>query len=424
MMRILLSAYACEPGRGSEPGVGWGWVTELANMGHRLCVVTRSDNRVAVERDPLAHAENVAFLYYDLPPSLLRCRNLPLGKRLYYVLWQWGAIRHVRETFPTLPFDAVHHVTYVSLRYPSFMGSLGVPFCFGPVSGGETVPWRLRTSFPLLAQAGELLRDVSNCLVRLDPFLCMTFHSASKILLTPDSLSLVPKRWRYKCETMLGIGLADEHRVHRTSPRHEKSLHALYVGRLLDWKGVAIALRAVKQLRPHLDVRFTIVGDGPAKGRLLRLAKRLELGNAVEWRGWLPHPAVESSYADADIFLFPSLRDSGAIAVLEAMAHGLAVVCTDLGGPGKIVTRDCGVVLPTTDKTTEQLVCDMAHALLQLARNPAARSRLAEGAQRRVQDFRFRNLVESIYPPASAAFHDKQLDRQQPSEPCHDRMYA
>ncbi len=139
-MRILLSAYACEPGRGSEPGVGWSWATELARSGHRVWALTRAENRASIEGDTEAKSPHLHFTYYDLPRWVQRMRKCPAGKLLYYMLWQWGAARHVRRLFPSLPFDVLHHVTYVSVRYPSFMGSLGLPFCFGPVAGGERVP--------------------------------------------------------------------------------------------------------------------------------------------------------------------------------------------------------------------------------------------------------------------------------------------
>jgi hypothetical protein len=144
LARILLSAYACEPDRGSEPGVGWSWAVELLRLGHQVWVLTRTDNRTAIERKL---GLNLNFIYYDLPRWMQLCRTGAAGKHLYYVLWQWCAARYLRKLFPALPFDAVQHVTYVSVRYPSFMGSLGIPFYFGPVSGGERVPSELRKGF-------------------------------------------------------------------------------------------------------------------------------------------------------------------------------------------------------------------------------------------------------------------------------------
>src|SRR5271165_6661723 len=197
MARILLSAYACEPDRGSEPAVGWNWATELARLGHEVWVLTRAANRAAIEDKSRS---DLNFIYYDWPRWMQSWRTYFIGLRLYYMLWQWGAARHVRKLFPELPFDVVQHVTYVSIRYPSFLGSLGIPFYFGPVSGGERVPPKLRKGFSVGERLRERLRDLSNRLVSLDPLLRRVFRQAEKIIVTRDTLSLVPQRWRHKCE--------------------------------------------------------------------------------------------------------------------------------------------------------------------------------------------------------------------------------
>ena len=113
MARILLSAYACEPGRGSEPALGWGWATELARSGHQVWVLTRADNRPAIERDALAADPNLNFVYFDLPPFgaevaqglrqnlvlrvvAMACRS-PHSKALPCVALRRGAACHLRE---------------------------------------------------------------------------------------------------------------------------------------------------------------------------------------------------------------------------------------------------------------------------------------------------------------------------------------
>ncbi len=353
MARILLSAYACEPGRGSEPGVGWSWATELARLGHQVTVLTRDDNRIPIAMHMQRPAPNLRFIYYDLPPWMRPWRRLPGGKPLYYVLWQWLAARHIRQYFPAVPFDVVQHVTYVSTRYPSFMGSLGIPFFLGPVSGGEGVPPHLRSGFSVRQHCRELLRDLSNFLVPFDPLMRRTFRQADQILVTRDTLALVPQRWHRKCQLHLAIGLSDSYLSEaKCKPEHDRrSLYLLYVGRLLEWKGIAIALGAVSQIRQsHPGLRFVIVGDGPARSRLVKLSNQLGLRDVVRWIGWQTQAELEQYYRSADVLLFPSMRDSGGMVVLEALAHRVPVVCTDLGGPGQIVNETCGRVVQTTGR--------------------------------------------------------------------------
>ena len=403
MARILLSAYACDPARGSEPALGWGWATELARSGHQVWVLTRADNRSAIERDALAADPNLNFVYFDLPASAQTWRK-GFGKILYYVLWQWCAVRHIRKRFPALPFDVVQHVTYASGRYPSFMASLGIPFYFGPVSGGETVPRRIRSGFSVAQRCREWLRDMSNSVVPRDPVMRWVFRRADKLLVTRDSLSLVPPCWRHKCHMQLAIGLTSEYLDHvnaRTTLSGNR-YRLLYVGRLLEWKGIDLALHAVSQLRQlPAEIRFTVVGDGPASTRLHKLAEELGLSEIVEWVRWVPHNRVQDYYRATDVFLFPSLRDSGGMAVLEAMAHGIPVVCTDLGGPGVIVNPYSGCAVPTQRRSREQIVSGLVEALQEIAITPALHDLLAAGASARARQFKFESLVASVHPPVA-----------------------
>ncbi|MGO9515808.1 MAG: glycosyltransferase family 4 protein [Candidatus Korobacteraceae bacterium] len=413
MARILLSAYACEPDRGSEPAVGWNWATELTRLGHEVWVQTRTGNRAAIEGMGRC---GVNFIYYDLPGWMQSWRTCFTGKRLYYLLWQWGAARHVRKLFPESPFDVVQHVTYVSIRYPSFLGSLGIPFYLGPVSGGERVPPKLRKGFSVGERLRERLRDLSNLLVRLDPLLRRGFRQAEKIIVTRDTLSLVPQHWRHKCEVQMGIGLTEEYldQASVSWPRDGRCFRLLYVGRLLESKGIDIALRAIRQLvQWQLNVRFIIVGDGPAGPRLRKLAERLQISQYVEWVGRIPQPAVEDCYHSADLFLFPSLRDSGGMAVLEALAHGLPVLCTELGGAGITVNWRCGRVLPALEISREELAASFACAVSEILVTPGLRDFLSEGAVARAREFDFQRLVTSVYPaslrPAVIEKHEYRL---------------
>ncbi|HZF26454.1 MAG TPA: hypothetical protein VEZ88_09350, partial [Steroidobacteraceae bacterium] len=111
-LRVLLSAYACEPARGSEPGIGWNWARHLAEAGNEVCVLTRANNRMAIEsslrNDPV---RRLRFAYYDLPGWARWWKRGGRGVHLYYLLWQWGAFRFARRLHRARAFDVVHHIT-------------------------------------------------------------------------------------------------------------------------------------------------------------------------------------------------------------------------------------------------------------------------------------------------------------------------
>ncbi len=407
MSRILLSAYACEPGKGSEPEVGWMWATELAAAGHEVWVITRAVNRAAIEssaqanRNPALH-----FVYFDLPDWLRRFKRGNRGVHWYYALWQWGAYRVARRLTRCIKFDRVHHVTFVGLRAPSFMGLLGVPFVLGPVSGGESVPRLLRSGMSRAARLRECLRDLANLATRIDPLMRHNFRTAERILLaTPASRALVPQVFHSKCEVQLGVGLSRDY-LGWTGPRCQSggpALRLLYAGRLLEWKGVDLALRAVRAvLDGGVAVRFTIVGRGPAEPALRQLAADLALHDAVRWLQWLPQSELQEQYSQHDALLFPSLRDSGGMVVLEALAHGLPVVCTDCGGPGTIVTERCGRVVATAARHKDEVVVALAEALSELAGDRALLKKLGRAARTRAWDFDFHHVVTRVHPACIA----------------------
>lgn len=207
-MKLLLSAFACEPNFGSEPGVGWNWAIELAGLGLDVWVLTSTSHERAIEREAaLAPRTNLHFLYFDLPAWLTWWKKGRRGVHLHYLLWQWGAYRYAKRLHERIGFDRVHHVTYAAIRQPSFMGGLGIPFIFGPVGGGERAPMRMRRGFGYRAQIAEAIRDLSNILVRIDPFMRRTFRQAKTIYTTTQqSRNAIPRRRRFKTEVQLPIG--------------------------------------------------------------------------------------------------------------------------------------------------------------------------------------------------------------------------
>ena len=382
------------------------WATELAALGHEIWVITREANREAIEREsPKVQRPKLHFVYFDLPAWVRRWKRRGRGVHWYYALWQLGAFLVARR-LKAYRFDCVQHVTFVGLRAPSLMGLLGVPFVLGPVSGGECVPPQLRKGMTLTAQVREFARDVGNLMVKVDPVMQSCFRRADRILIaSQDSRELVPEKFHSKCKVQLGIGLSRDY-LGWTGPVRRprtKELRLLYAGRLLEWKGLDLALRAIKGLAElGVDARFTIVGDGPAAARLKQLSIELQVSDAVRWSPWVQHEQLTEAYGKHDLLVFPSLRDSGGMVVLEAMAHGLPVVCLDRGGPGVIVNERCGRVAASGGRSRGEVVRGIVDALAELAGDRVLLEKLARGARSRAWEFDFRKVVERVHPPDAA----------------------
>ncbi len=407
-LRILLSAYACEPGKGSEPGVGWHWAVEMARLGHRVIILTRENNRHAIEQalsgkeapaDVDTYAENLEFVFYDMPAWARWWKRKGRGVHLYYVLWQIGAYIVARKVHQQEPFDAVHHLTFGVLRHPSLMGRLGIPFVAGPMGGGEATPSRLRTIYSWRGRMIERLRDLSNTVARYDPLVRSMYRDAGAILCkSPASLAWIPAPFRTRARCLLEIGIDATAPSHEANSSSTTKLQLVYVGRFVTLKGMELGVRAIAMLRARgIDVQLTMVGRGPEEQRWRRLAADLGIDEAVTWLPWLAQDELMKLYGSFDALIFPSLHDSSGNVVLEALAHGLPVICLDLGGPAEMVDEECGIVVRTGDLTVHQVIESMANSLYAYASQPMWRSALRDGARRRARDFAWHKVVGRVW---------------------------
>jgi glycosyltransferase involved in cell wall biosynthesis len=401
-VKVLLSAFACEPNVGSEFSVGWNWALSLARAGHQVAVLTRQQSRPGIERVLTPEDRgNLRFEYVDVPPSLRWESRGPL--HVHYALWQCIAIRHARRLHRQENFDRVHHVTYAGLRAPSLMGRLGIPFIFGPVGGGETSPWKLRKGYSPLGLLLDVSRDAANAMVRFIPFMNDTFAAAERIYVTSaDTLRLVPARFHSKARIELAIGpeqsnAADVEAQAQARKDVDTDFRVLFAGRFVDYKGMHLGLPAfARVLQEFPRARLTMVGQGPLESRWRKLAHGLGIAGRVSWTGWQDRRGMPRLYAEHDVLLFPSLHDSGGLVVLEAMEAGRPVVCLKLGGPATMVDARCGHAIDPEGKSADEVVQELGEALKALARNAAYR-KLESAAKQRCRDFSWSEKVVRLY---------------------------
>lgn len=404
--KILVSAYSCAPNAGSEKGIGWNWARLIAETGHQVTVITRCVEKKHI--DPLRHqcAGNPEFVFHDLLPLVQKIYALPFGSYLYYLLWQYTAAKRANELHRMAEFDQVHHITWGSFRAPSFMGILGIPFIFGPVGGGEDTPKRLRKSLGSRGRVSDALRRLSNRLASFDVFMRFTYESATQILVTTaETLAKIPANYRHKARIQPAIGVELQTPQSQSvqsrldaSPPDAGKLELLYAGRLLPWKGLHLALLALAKLgERRAAVRLTVVGTGSDEGRLKRIAGKFHLGDSIRWIPWMARAELLELFRHFDLLLFPSLHDSGGMAVLEALSCGLPVVCLDLGGPSKFVDRTCGRVISTIGADENQVTEKMAAVLREFIDNPSVLGELSAGARRKARELTWHANVRNVY---------------------------
>ena len=384
--RVLLSAYACEPVKGSEPGVGWNWVRQLSQFAE-VWVLTRANNRGPIEAAlaarPLPH---VHFIYYDLPRWLSFWKNRSRGVHAYYYLWQIGAYFVVMNSHRDNSFDLLHHATFASCWFPSFMAFLPVPLVWGPLGGGESTPHSFWRSFSARGKVYEFLRSLSSWRGRLDPFVRATARRAAfAVATTPETEKQLRALGcaRTGVLSLAAIGDEEFEMLARSPERTSGPFRVFSTGRLLHWKGFHLGIAAFARFhRKHPESEYWMIGDGPERKRLEKLARDLSIAEHVHFCGELPRVETLQKIAACDVMVQPSLHDSSGWASIEAMAAGRAVICLDAGGLALQVDEGNGLKIPAVSPS--QAVDAIASALENLARNSEVRLQYGRAGRARV----------------------------------------
>jgi glycosyltransferase involved in cell wall biosynthesis len=383
-LKILMSAYACEPGKGSEPGVGWNLAKAVAAQ-HDVWVLTRANNRGAIEAELRERrVPGLRFVYYDLPRWAAWWKRGGRGVQLYYYLWQLGAIAVARAVHRTVGFDVAHHVTFVKYWAPAAAAFVGVPFVWGPVGGGESMPRQFLTALTPAGRRYEALRSVARWMGERDLWVrATTRRAALAFATTPESAERMRRVGARRVEMLSAVALTNDERSCLATLARSKGPEVLFfsAGRLIDWKGYHLSLEAFAAADLP-DARYVVAGDGPARDHLEALADRFGLRDRVKFLGAVPRAKVLEWLGRVSVFVHPSLHDSGGWATIEAMAAGVPVICLNLGGPGKQVTEDVGRRLhaSSVDATTGAL----AEAMRELGMDAKLRAELGAGARKRV----------------------------------------
>lgn len=156
---------------------------------------------------------------------------------------------------------------------------------------------------------------------------------------------------------------------YRSAPK-SRGKNLLFVGRLAAVKGVPVLFEALQNvLKTHPNVHLTLIGDGPERAELEAKSVRMGLAPALTFAGYKSQDEVANALGAADVFVLPSFAEGVPVVLMEAMAAGLPVIATTVGGVGELVTHgESGLLVPPGDWRA------LANALCNLLADPERRA--------------------------------------------------
>lgn len=400
-MKVLISAYACEPDRGSEPGVGWNLVKALSNK-VELWVITRANNRQIIQTSGESWIERVHWIYWDPPTWLTFWKKGGRGVQFFYILWQLGVYRIAREIVRNEDIDLCHHVTFGKYWIPSRLAGLPRPFIFGPVGGGEHTPPGLTACNSLRGRISGVAKSRAIGLVTKFPGSKKLYRSAAWSFAATAQTEQALRHLGVSRVSILpqsGIRPSDLPQIDTdpaSSHRDSSELLLVTAARLIHWKAIDLAIEAVAVACLTIHVRLIVLQTGPELENLKALARRLEVEELVEFKGRLPRlDDVYQEIARADALVHPALHEAFGQACLEALALGVPVICLNWGGPGLIIDTKTGLAVEPGNRA--ETITRLAEAMVNLAyERKNGLSRSAACKQHAYDSFHWEKLADAI----------------------------
>lgn len=350
---------------------------ELQNLGHRVHVITRSNEKVVktVEEDDATY---------------IRCAGNPLRK---FIGFARSTSKKLIEFNKISPFDVVHanlplvpsfavpdelEAALVCTVHSTWKGEAEAIKSegFGKLNLNEKFMLEfnafLRSSEKKLMKRADALIAVSQYTKKeLTEFYSISEEKIHVIYNGVDVQKFKPPN-RNKTELRRELGLAPDSKM------------ILFVGRLYSRKGLPTLLQAAQAVvKDFRNTQFVISGGGFKQNeeKLRKLARQRGIEDNVSFVGYFPDEKLPDLYAAADIFVLPALYENFPFAILEAQSTGLPVVSTRVGGiPELVIDSQSGLLTEPCDH--EQL----ADALIELLQDSSLAEKLGEKARQLVEE--------------------------------------
>jgi glycosyltransferase involved in cell wall biosynthesis len=361
-VRVLLSAFSCEPDQGSEREVGFRTLLAAASR-HEVWLLTRAVS-VPILQEFLTGHPLASRIHLEAVPLDFDEDGFGRTKfHWYYDRWQRSAAEQAVTLNRQVDFDVVHHVSLATVWTRAGVAAVPKPLVWGPVGGGVEPPLRLLPELGWRGGLDDLARIASRRLLTRLPPMRLAPTVAAMILAQNDD---VARRLRSACPvTVLPNATAVE--LNGVRSEGDRTPDVLFVSRLLAWKGGHLAIRALRYMT-NREAVLRIYGEGPDGPRLERAARRWGVGDRVRFQSWIRRDALLSEVSRAGVLLHPSFHDDAPLCVAEALSLGTPVVCLDHGGPAEVVRRwsasPARLVAPTDARATARRLAEAIDGFL------------------------------------------------------------
>lgn len=397
-MKILVSCYACSPYKGSEPGMGWNFVRQIA-LHHELHILVESKFRDDLERYFAQHPEernNKHFYYITRERHKLLRKIWPPSYYWYYKSWQKKAYKKALELDAALNFDLVHQLNMVGYREPGYLWRMSKPLVWGPIGGFNITPWKMLASMGWKGFVFYLSRNMLNLWqmhtnIRVKKAMA---HASALIAATQNEAKTIKRLYGRESVIISEVGFSGKESLFVPHPK-KGALKIVWSGLLIPRKSLNLLLDAL--VLSTTEIELHIIGDGECAAKWKKMALRNQRVQ-THWHGWVKRERAVEIMQSCDLLCITSLSDLTSTVLLEALSYGLPVIALDHCGFSNVITDECGIKIPIHNKN--QVVHDIAKAIDKINTDETLRQILSEGAHHRALEYSWNekgNKINRIY---------------------------
>jgi len=399
-LKLLISAYACCPNRGSEPGMGWNFVLGLSEFHEVHVIVEKRKWEIPIIEYIKEHPgleKNLKFYFIDKQRNKWLRKIWPPSYYWFYKKWQIKALQLAIKLDRLEKFDIIHQLNMVGYREPGYLWKIDKPFVWGPIGGLENSPWNFLPSLGLKGWVFYTGRNIYNLFQRN---LSNRAKQASKrnnatmIAATPGNHNLIKELWNANSEVIcevgqenLGIGIVPSKRTSST-----ESLKIIWSGQHTPRKNLPLLLLALEKIEFPFELH--ILGKGEMTNSWKKIAYKKGLNQYCIWYGWIERKKAIEIMSAGHVFCITSISDLTSTVTLEALSYGLPIICLDHCGFSHVVTEECGIKI--TVNSPKEASFNIAVALNKLYSDETYRQRLSSGALSRASDFEWKMKIKQL----------------------------
>jgi glycosyltransferase involved in cell wall biosynthesis len=396
-IKIFVSAYACEPGLGSEIGVGWHWVLEMSKH-FDLWVLTRRSNQSSVEtwikQNPSFSSIN--FIYFDLPYYLRFWKKGMRGVRTYYNIWQWSANSIVKKTMLQNDIEIFHHLTYGNALWSVSKYGQKQFFVWGPTGGVETVPSEFSKHYNFKGKIVEWLRRMVANSLKYNAGFQSRCKNANLILCKTEILKKnIPSKCQHKATLFTDVAATPIEVKTVETKKQSDIVNYIIVGKLDPWRGFDLLIEAFAMaVKDNPDLHLSILGKGADGYRLQAMIKESNLAQHISMLGKVSMEGYYEKMQESDVVVNTSLKEGAVTTAFDSMSLGLPLICVDTLGYTRYFTDEYAFIIPIQKR--DKLILDLKVAILKLA-DKKLREQMGSGSKKAGQRFTWQARGSEIH---------------------------